>query len=181
MATTSPDNIWTPDAGDDYALTTDLAATADTVQDALNTVRGERRPLFGRFAATQAQAPGGGTVTSGTMGALSGISLTQSITSPANTRAKISLHFKFSANAVGCGAIIGVAASGATTITPISADVTNVQVLQQAVNQTNTYSGSWLVNLNAGTTNFSVVGQAIGVGGTRSIATINLVIEPVAE
>lgn len=36
MATTSPDNIWTPDAGDDYALTTDLAAMADTVQDALN-------------------------------------------------------------------------------------------------------------------------------------------------
>lgn len=36
MATTSPDNIWTPDAGDDYALTVDLAAMADTVQDALN-------------------------------------------------------------------------------------------------------------------------------------------------
>lgn len=36
MATTSPDNIWTPDAGDAYALTTDLAALADTVQDALS-------------------------------------------------------------------------------------------------------------------------------------------------
>ncbi|QOC59370.1 hypothetical protein SEA_LIFES_44 [Microbacterium phage Lifes] len=35
MATTSPDNIWTPDAGDDYALTTDLAAMADTIQDAI--------------------------------------------------------------------------------------------------------------------------------------------------
>lgn len=35
MATTSPDNIWTPDSGDDYALTVDLAAMADTVQDAL--------------------------------------------------------------------------------------------------------------------------------------------------
>lgn len=35
MATTSPDDIWTPDAGDDYALTTDLAAMADTVQDAI--------------------------------------------------------------------------------------------------------------------------------------------------
>lgn len=41
MATTSPDNIWTPDAGDDYALTTDLAATADTVQDAISRVRSE--------------------------------------------------------------------------------------------------------------------------------------------
>lgn len=39
MATTSPDNIWTPDSGDDYALTVDLAATADTVQTALNNVR----------------------------------------------------------------------------------------------------------------------------------------------
>lgn len=36
MATTSPDNIWTPDSGDDYALTVDLAATADTVQAAFN-------------------------------------------------------------------------------------------------------------------------------------------------
>lgn len=35
MAVTSPDNIWTPDSGDDYALTVDLAATADTIQDAL--------------------------------------------------------------------------------------------------------------------------------------------------
>lgn len=35
MATTTPDNIWTPDAGDNYALTTDLAAMADTIQDAL--------------------------------------------------------------------------------------------------------------------------------------------------
>ena len=33
MATTTPDNIFSPDAGDDYALTTDLAALTDTVQD----------------------------------------------------------------------------------------------------------------------------------------------------
>lgn len=39
MATTSPDNIWTPDAGDDYALTTDLAATADTIQAAITANR----------------------------------------------------------------------------------------------------------------------------------------------
>ena len=36
MATTNPDNIWTPDDGDDYALVTDLAAMADTIQAALN-------------------------------------------------------------------------------------------------------------------------------------------------
>lgn len=39
MATTTPDNIWTPDSGDDYALTVDLAATADTVQAALTDIR----------------------------------------------------------------------------------------------------------------------------------------------
>lgn len=39
MATTSPDNIWTPDSGDDYALTVDLAATADTIQAALTALR----------------------------------------------------------------------------------------------------------------------------------------------
>lgn len=39
MATTSPDNLWTPDAGDPYALTIDLAATADTIQDALTALR----------------------------------------------------------------------------------------------------------------------------------------------
>jgi len=30
--------IWTPDSGDDYALTTDLAAMADTIDDALEEV-----------------------------------------------------------------------------------------------------------------------------------------------
>lgn len=39
MAVTSPDDIWTPDAGDDYALTTDLAAMADTIQDAITNNR----------------------------------------------------------------------------------------------------------------------------------------------
>ncbi len=42
MATTTPDNLWTPDSGDDYALTVDLAATADTVQTALNNRKGFR-------------------------------------------------------------------------------------------------------------------------------------------
>lgn len=33
MAVTSPDSIWTPDSGDEYALTVDLAAMADSIQD----------------------------------------------------------------------------------------------------------------------------------------------------
>ena len=36
MATTSPDKIYSPDAGQPYALTQDLLAMADSVQDALN-------------------------------------------------------------------------------------------------------------------------------------------------
>lgn len=36
MATTSPDNLWSPDSGDDYNLTIDWAASLQTVQDALN-------------------------------------------------------------------------------------------------------------------------------------------------
>ena len=37
MATTSPDKIYSPDAGQQYALTQDLLAMADSVQAALNT------------------------------------------------------------------------------------------------------------------------------------------------
>lgn len=35
MATTSPDNIWSPDSDDQYTPTVDLAAMADSVQDAI--------------------------------------------------------------------------------------------------------------------------------------------------
>lgn len=47
MATTSPDDIWSPDAPNPYQLTTDLAAMADSVQDAI-TAQG------GRFVAAVA-------------------------------------------------------------------------------------------------------------------------------
>lgn len=43
MATTSPDNLWSPDAADDYSLTVDWAASMDTVQDAFNA----RQPVPG--------------------------------------------------------------------------------------------------------------------------------------
>ena len=39
MATTSPDKIYSPDAGQQYALTQDLLAMADSVQDALDANR----------------------------------------------------------------------------------------------------------------------------------------------
>lgn len=41
MATTSPDNIFSPDAGDAYALTSDLDAMADSVQTALTDLRSD--------------------------------------------------------------------------------------------------------------------------------------------
>ena len=39
MATTTPDNIYSPDAGQQYALTQDLLATADSIQNALSGLR----------------------------------------------------------------------------------------------------------------------------------------------
>lgn len=41
MALTSPDNIFSPDAGEEYALTTDLAAMADSVQVALDGIHAD--------------------------------------------------------------------------------------------------------------------------------------------
>lgn len=137
---------------------------------------------IGSFKSIQVTAAGAGTVTNGSaMGAFAGVSLSSAVITGVACRAKVTVRFKFSANAVGCGAAVGVSGSGATTITPTAVGVDNVQVLQQAVNQTNTYTGSWFVDLNAGTTTLAVVGQAIGVGGTRAIAALSLLIEPVSE
>ena len=52
MATTSPDKIYSPDAGQQYALTQDLLAMADSVQGALVSVRArgtsaQRNSLYG--------------------------------------------------------------------------------------------------------------------------------------
>lgn len=57
MATTSPDNIWTPDAGNPYALTVDLMATADSVQSALNAANGRIRWLRGTEAQRAVTTP----------------------------------------------------------------------------------------------------------------------------
>ena len=60
MATTVPDGIWTPDDSTAYNPPIDLAAMADTIQDALDAVRSERAgfnqqfygPAAGRTALT---------------------------------------------------------------------------------------------------------------------------------
>lgn len=220
MATTSPDNIWTPDAGDDYALTTDLAAMADTIQDALNTAKAYRAGTnatrlalagadlfegltfyttdtnalwryngttwalfgFGPFKSVMVSTTSSGTVSSiGSMGPLTGIAVSQAITTGVACRAKVSLQFRYSANGVGTGASVSVAGTGSTVFTPLVNDAGTILATQQAVNWISTYSGSWFVNLNAGTTTLSVVGQLTGAGGTRNISTISLLIEPVSE
>lgn len=40
MALTSPDNLWSPDPGDDYDLTIDLAAMQDSNQQAFTALKG---------------------------------------------------------------------------------------------------------------------------------------------
>lgn len=51
MATTSPDNIWTPDGTDDYDHTIDLATMADSVQAAVSSVRTGANAFKGLLAA----------------------------------------------------------------------------------------------------------------------------------
>ena len=57
MATTSPDEIYSPDAGQQYALTQDLLAMADSVQDALTDVRTGIRTFAGTNSARNAVTP----------------------------------------------------------------------------------------------------------------------------
>lgn len=49
MATTSPDNIYSPDLSNPWLQTVDLAAMADTIQGALNGVRAERADFNQQF------------------------------------------------------------------------------------------------------------------------------------
>lgn len=49
MATTVPDGIWTPDDSTAYNPPIDLAAMADTIQDALDAVRSERADFNQQF------------------------------------------------------------------------------------------------------------------------------------
>lgn len=134
------------------------------------------------FSAAQASVNSGGTVTSSpNFGALASIAVSQQVVAAAACRAKVTLTFQYGANGAGTGAQLSVAASGATTITPSNTGVEMVQAQQEVPGMTNTYSGSWLLSLNAGTTTLAVVGRIIGAGGTRSVSNIVLLVEPVAE
>lgn len=46
MATTSPDNLWSPDSAEGYDLTVDLAAMQDSTQAALVAIRTENPPTY---------------------------------------------------------------------------------------------------------------------------------------
>lgn len=134
------------------------------------------------FPAVQASANSGGTVTSNpSFGPLTSVAVSQQIVAAVACRAKVTLTFQYAANGAGTGAQLSVAASGATTITPSVTGVEMVQAQQEVPGMTNTYSGSWLISLNAGTTTLAVVGRIIGAGGTRSVANLVLLVEPVGE
>lgn len=220
MAITSPDAIWTPDSGDDYALTVDLAATADTVQDALNSVKtytpltdAERLALtgadlfegrivyttdtnalwkydgsswvlfgFGPFSTVTTFNGGSGTVgSSGSFGALTGLTVTQSVTTGVACRAKVTVTGQGYSNASGSFMSVGVGASGATTITP-TLDGPGVIRFSSISGTAQAFTGTahQIVSLSPGTTNFSVLGQAEGTGSTRTFRFITLTIEPVS-
>lgn len=137
---------------------------------------------FGPFKSLQASSVTLGTVTSsGSLGALTGTSLSASLVTPVACRAKVSLSFQAWANAVGSGYTIGVAGSGATTITPAIGTPNTVAFSANAAIQPFTLSSQWFINVNAGTTLLNVVGQAQGAGGTRNIQFMNMLVEPVSE
>lgn len=54
MATTSPDNLWSPDSTDDYDFTIDAAAMQSTVQAAISAVRTGANAFKGLLAARPA-------------------------------------------------------------------------------------------------------------------------------
>lgn len=56
MATTSPDNLWSPDAGDEYDLTVDMAASMQSVQAALEKRANSYRGTSGQRVAFSSQA-----------------------------------------------------------------------------------------------------------------------------
>ena len=57
MATTTPDQIYSPDAGQQYALTQDLLGMADSVQAALVSIRSGIRTFSGTNSARTAMTP----------------------------------------------------------------------------------------------------------------------------
>lgn len=132
------------------------------------------------FSSSQVTVSTAGTVTNASaMGALTSVSITTSVTAAVATKARVSLSFRYVGGGTGTGSVLGVALTGATTLTPLFTDPGTVLVSQQVPNYSNTCAGSWFVNLLPGTTNFAVVGQATGPGGTRTVSHFVLTVEPV--
>lgn len=137
---------------------------------------------LGPFKSIQVSSNTTGTVAgTGTMQALTGIALSSAVTTGIPCRAKVTVSFQAYTTAAGSGYSIGVAGTGATTFTPVVGTANTIAYTASGVAQSMTMSASWFVNLNAGTTTLNVVGQATGAGSTRSIANMNMLIEPVSE
>lgn len=131
MATTSPDNIWSPDSGDDYALTVDLAAMADTVQDAITSVRSS---VSYRSDLTDAQRL-----------ALSGGSLTEGLTVRTTDTKRTWIYTS--------GAWIS-ADTGMYLITPTSGNLLNASVASDGTINLSGAAGAWCEIRNVFTTRF---------------------------
>lgn len=138
---------------------------------------GTWKALTEPFASVQASTATAGTVTSiGTMGELTSTSLSQVVTPTRACRARITIRFVGSTSVVGSQYVIGAGVTGATTIVPAATDIGRAQVDGP---QGISYESVQIVNLNAGANTVTVLGQAIGAGGTRAIRDIRLIIEPV--
>lgn len=154
MATTSPDNIWTPDAGDDYALTTDLAATADTIQAALNTVRTDvvaqvtaGRVVLNAGAATTIPNTVATVVAFPTPGALpagmSWASNQMTITGAAVGRYRLSVSGRWQTNGTGYRQLT-IQQNGSAIATTSGPGVSGVELGQLALGVVNVASGDTL-------------------------------------
>lgn len=114
MAVTSPDNIWTPDAGDQYALTTDLAATADTVQDALTALRtivnGLSQSKTQNLGVSRSTSTQGGITTTNVT--VPGVSLSVNVTSVSN----IEFTAQVTTYSSSVGDVISIALRDGTTV-----------------------------------------------------------------
>lgn len=138
---------------------------------------------FGPFKTVNVTNPDSGTVIStGSFGPITGLPLTTDITVGVACRAKISLAANCHINNGGSGLQIGIAGSGATTIVPASSTPTTLMYTGiSATLVATSVAGSWLIDLNPGTTTLSLVGLATGSGATRTVRWVNLIVEPVSE
>lgn len=136
---------------------------------------------FGPFKTVQVTNNGTGTVTSTTLVPPPTLPVTASVTTSVACRAKITFSFQAYASVAGGALIAALNATGATTITPVIGNADTFFMASPAADAVVNVAGSWIVNLNGGTTTFSLVARTTGTASTRTIRAVNILIEPVSE